>query len=416
MPGPLDAPPTAFRLTVPARFDGRDLHRGRHTLHVVGDAIAGAIDTIAGAIDTIAAAPHLDLGDRDVTLLPGLIDTHVHLAISHTDPSERALPHGLRALRMARNGRAQLRAGVTTVRDLGAPDGLDLQLRQAFAAGVALGPRLLVAGRPVVAVGGHASFMGTPVADATGAREAVARLVDDGVDWIKVMVTAGLSTPGAGPADQQLPREVIEAVVAAAHRAGLPVAAHAVAGPGVRDAVEAGVDSLEHGYALDDATIAAMVERGTTYVPTRTVVRLVAEGIAVDGVRPPEGVQATARWAEAVHTDSIRRAYAAGVTIVAGTDYRHGALPLEIELLVAAGVAPIDALRAATGAAARLLRRDDLGTLAIGAKADLVVVRGDPLRSPLGEAVLVVLGGRVVLAHPDLDLRAVGALDDPPAR
>jgi imidazolonepropionase-like amidohydrolase len=209
--------------------------------------------------------------------------------------------------------------------------------------------------------------------------------------------------------------------VVAAHAAGLPVAAHAVAGPGVRAAVAAGVDSLEHGYALDDATISAMVERGTAYVPTRTVVYLVAEGVAVDGVRPPAGAQANARWAEAVHADSLRRAYAAGVTIVAGTDYRHGALPLEIELLVAAGVAPVDALRAATGSAARLLRRADLGSLAIGARADLLVLRGDPLRgrsqgeplrAALGEALLVVLGGRVVLAHPDLGWRPVGPLDD----
>jgi imidazolonepropionase-like amidohydrolase len=179
-----------FRLTVPARFDGRDHHRGRHTLHVVGGTIAAESDP---------SLPHLDLGDRDVILLPGLIDAHVHLAISHTGPAERELPHGLRVLRMARNARAQLRSGVTTVRDLGAPDGLDLQLRQAVAAGLALGPRLLVAGRPIVAVGGHASFMGTPVADARGAREAVARLAADGVDWIKVMVTAGLSTPAPAP-------------------------------------------------------------------------------------------------------------------------------------------------------------------------------------------------------------------------
>jgi len=398
MPSPRDEPPTAFRLTTPARFDGRDHRRGRHTLHVVGDNIVADGDNIVA--DGDPAAPHIDLGDEDVTLLPGLIDAHVHLAISDTDPAEHGLAHGLRILRMVRNARAQLDAGVTTVRDLGAPAGLDLQLRQAVAEGLAAGPRMLVAGRPIIAIGGHASFMGIQVADARGAREAVARLVDDGVDWVKVMVTAGLSTPGAGPADQQLSRETIAAVVAAAHAADRPVAAHAVAGPGVRDAVEAGVDSLEHGYWLDDATIAAMVERGTAYVPTRTVVRLVAEGVAVNGVRPPANVQATAQRAEAVHADSVRRAYAAGVTIVAGTDYRHGSLPLEIELLAAAGVTPADALRAATGAAAQMLRRPDLGSLAAGAKADLVVVRGDPIRDRgvVGEVVLVVAGGRIAWA------------------
>lgn len=396
-------PAVAFSLTTPARFDGRDHQRARHTLHVAGDVIAAHGQP---------GAHHLDLSAHDVTLLPGLIDAHVHLAISHTDLAEQALPTGLRMLRMARNARAQLRAGVTTVRDLGAPDGLDLQLRQAFDEGLALGPRYLVAGTPIVAVDGHCAFMGRQVDGVRAARRATERLIDEGVDWVKLMVTAGLSTPGAGPADQQLAPDVIAAVVEVAHAAGVPVAAHAVAGPGVRAAVGAGVDSLEHGYWLDAATIRTMVERGTTLVPTRTVVRLVAEGIAVAGVRPPAHVQATARRAEEVHASSVRRAYEAGVAIVAGTDYCHGSLPLEIQLLAAAGLTPNDALRAATAGAARLLRRDDIGTLAPGAKADLVVVRGDPLRDPraLDEALLVVHGGRVVLAHPDLGVPEVGAL------
>ena len=393
----------AFSLSTPASFDGRDHRRARHTLHVAGDVIVAH-----GQPD----APHLDLSARDVTLLPGLIDAHVHLAISHTDLTEQALPPGLHMLRMARNARAQLRAGVTTVRDLGAPDGLDLQLRQAFEEGLALGPRYLVAGRPIVAVDGHCAFMGRQVDGVGAARRAAERLIAEGVDWVKLMVTAGLSTPGASPDDQQLAPDVIAAVVEVAHAAGVSVAAHAVAGPGVRAAVEAGVDSLEHGYWLDAATITAMVERGTTLVPTRTVVRLVAEGVAAAGVRPPAHVQATARRAEEVHAASVRRAYEAGVAIVAGTDYRHGSLPLEVALLAAAGLTPHDALRAATAGAARLLRRDDIGTLAPGAKADMLVVRGDPLRDPraLQEPLLVVRGGRVVLAHPDLGVPEVGAL------
>lgn len=388
-------PTVAFSLTTPAHFDGRDHRRGRQTLHVAGDVIA---------THGRPGAPHRDLSAHDVTLLPGLIDAHVHLAISHTDLTEQALPHGLHMLYMARNARAQLRAGVTTVRDLGAPAGLDLQLRQAFDDGLALGPRYLVAGTPIVAVDGHCAFMGRQVDGVRAARRAAEGVIAEGVDWVKLMVTAGLSTPGAGPADQQLAPDVIAAVVEVAHAAGVRVAAHAVAGPGVRAAVEAGVDSLEHGYWLDEGTIAAMVERGTTLVPTRTVVRLVAEGVAVAGVRPPANVQATARRAEEVHATSVRRAYEAGVAIVAGTDYRHGSLPLEVALLAAAGLGPSDALRAATAGAARLLRRDDIGTLAPGAKADLLVVRGDPLRDPraLQEPLLVVQAGRVAWCHPGL--------------
>ena len=385
----MDVTPHAFRLTVPARFDGRDHRRDRSTLHVQDGRIVAT---------STASAAHLDLSDLDVTLLPGLIDAHVHLAITNTDPSERTLPPGLLALRMARNARAQLRAGVTTVRDLGAPDGLDLQWRQALAENLVPGPRTVVAGRPIVAVGGHCAFMGRQVGSVAAARAAAEQAVAEGVDWLKLMVTAGLSTPGTAPHEQQLPFEVIAAVVEVAHAAGLPVAAHAVGGPGVLAAITAGVDSLEHGYWLGDAEVAAMLARGTVYVPTRTVAREVASGVAVAGARPPAAAQASARQAHAVQPESIRRAYRAGVTIAAGTDYRHGSLPGEVALLVSAGMVPRDALRAATSVAAQLLRRPDLGSLEIGAVADLLLVRGDPLTDPraLQDVVLVVQGGRLV--------------------
>lgn len=397
----------ALRLTVPRRFDGHDAHTGRWTLTVADGRIAASGPADGSAPPTGA----LDLGDEDATLLPGLIDAHVHLAITNTDPATRAGPPALLALRMVRNGHAQLRAGVTTVRDLGAPDGLDRVLRRAYAEGLALGPRLLAAGRPLVAPGGHAAYMGRPVANADDARRAVAEAVAAGVDWVKLMVTAGLSTEGAEAAVQQLPDAVLRAAVAEAHAAGLPVAAHAMAGPGVRAAIVAGVDSLEHGYALDADDVAAMRDHGTTYVPTRTVVRQVADGLEIEGSRPPERARAAARRADATHGDAIRRALAAGVPIVAGTDYQHGALPLEVALLAGAGLTPAAALRAATAAAAALLRRPDLGTLAVGAAADLLVVRGDPLRDvgALRAPLLVVRGGAVAWCAPVLARRGVAA-------
>ncbi|MFU8888905.1 MAG: amidohydrolase family protein [Trueperaceae bacterium] len=397
----------AFSLTVPTHFDGEAYHRGRHTLHVDGGAFALCAD---------AAAPHLDLMDLDVTALPGLIDAHVHLAITHAGAEERALPAPALALRMARNARTQLRAGVTTVRDLGAPEDLGPLFRAAVGDGLVAGPRVLCAGRPLVAPGGHGAFMGDPIVDADAARRAVARAAAAGLDWIKVMVTGGLTTPDDAPASSRLPRALIAAIVDEAHAHGLPVSAHAIGGPGVRDAVEAGVDSLEHGYWIDDEDVAAMAGHGTVYVPTRTVVRLVAEGVAIDGVRPPASARSLARRADAVHPDAVRRAHAAGVPVVAGTDYRHGSLPLEIELLAAAGLAPLEALRAATRAAAVLLRRDDLGSLMPGARADLVVVRGDPLRdlAALRDPLLVVLGGRLAWAHPELAAAPIARIDASP--
>lgn len=139
-----------------------------------------------------------------VTVLPGLIDAHVHLASSHTNPHERMLPRPLLALRMARNAGAQLRAGVTAVRDLGAPDGLDMLLPHALTEDLVPGPHLLIAGRPIVAVNGHCTFMGREVDGVPAARAAAEAALAAGVDWLKVMVTAGLSTPGATSDEQQL--------------------------------------------------------------------------------------------------------------------------------------------------------------------------------------------------------------------
>jgi imidazolonepropionase-like amidohydrolase len=408
----------ALRLTVPRWFDGRDLSAGRCTLTVVDGRIAShaaavpATRAAAAPEDDPRQAVDVDLGAEDATLLPGLLDAHVHLAITNTDPATRAGPPARLALRMVRNGHAQLRAGVTTVRDLGAPDGLDGVVRRAYGDGLALGPRLLVSGRPLVAPGGHAAFMGRPVASADDACRAVAEAVAAGVDWIKLMATAGLSTAGAEASEQQLPDAVLRAAVAEAHAAGLPVAAHAVAGPGVRAAIDAGVDSLEHGYVLGADDVAAMRDHGTTYVPTRTVVHQVAGGLEIEGSRPPARARAAARRADATHGAAIRRALAADIPIVAGTDYQHGALPLEVALLVDAGLTPTHALRAATSGAARLLRRPDLGALAVGAPADLLVVRGDPLRDvrALREPLLVVQAGAVVWCAPALARRGVAAL------
>jgi imidazolonepropionase-like amidohydrolase len=406
-----------LRIAVSRCFDGRDAHGGRWTLVAADGRIvhAGPAPTPGAPIDRgrfVGADVDLDLTGHDATLLPGLIDAHVHLSITNTDAATRELPPGLLVLRMLRNGHAQVRAGVTTVRDLGAPDGLDGQLRRAYAEGLAVGPRLHVAGRPLVAPGGHAAFMGRPVASADDARLAVAEAVGAGVDWVKLMVTAGLSTAGAEGSEQQLPDAVLRAAVAEAHAAGLPVAAHAVAGPGVRATILAGVDSLEHGYALGTDDVAAMCDHGTTYVPTRTVVRQVADALEIEGSRPPARARAAALRAAATHEDAIRRVHAAGVPIVAGTDYQHGALPLEVALLVDAGLSSTEALRAATSAAAHLLRRPDLGSLGIGARADLLVVRGDPLRDvrALRDPLLVVQGGVVLWCAPALARRGVGAV------
>lgn len=349
-----------------------------------------------------SSAERIDLsgGGRGgpVTALPGLIDAHVHLAIPGPGPAAQELPAGLLMLHMLRHAGRQRRAGVTTLRDLGARDGVDLQWRRALREGLADGPRIRVSGRPIVAVGGHCAWMGHQVSGPDAARDAARREIAAGVDALKVMVTGGLTTPGTDPRTAQLTRAEIDAVVEVARNAGVTVAAHAQGGPGVRAAVEAGVDSLEHGLWLDDDDVAAMLRHGTVYVPTMSAVRLLADGVEVGGVAPSAEARAKASEAASVHAGSVMRAYRAGVPIVAGTDYVHGSLPFELQLLTEAGVPPVVALEAATSAAAALLRLPHLGRLTAGAAADLTVVGGDPTADieAMRDVRLVVQGGRVV--------------------
>jgi|SRR6056297_792465 len=333
-----------------------------------------------------------------VTALPGLIDAHVHLAIPAPGPAAQDLPEGLLMLHMLRHAERHRRAGVTTLRDLGARNGVDLQWRSALREGLADGPRIRVSGRPIVAIGGHCAWMGHQVSGPDAAREAARREIAAGVDTLKMMVTGGLTTPGTDPRTMQLTRDEIDAVVEVARSAGVPVAAHAQGGPGVRAAVEAGVDSLEHGLWLDDDDVDAMLRHGTRYVPTMSAVRLLADGVEVGGVVPSPATRRKASEAVTVHAGSVMRAYRAGVPIVAGTDYVHGSLPFELQLLTEAGVPPVVALEAATSAAAALLRIPELGRVTAGAAADLTVVGGDPTADigAMRDVRLVVQDGRVV--------------------
>ncbi|MBM4439989.1 MAG: amidohydrolase family protein [Candidatus Rokubacteria bacterium] len=353
-----------------------------------------------GRIEAVGAGGQPAAGEdvvdaRNLTVLPGLIDCHDHLASHSYDLAHR---WGLderattRTLRTARVIERTLGMGYTAVRDAG---GLDAGFRAAIEEGLMTGPRLFTAVAiisPIGGIGDRVSPSGhecTLVADpalpsgvANGAedvRRVVRTMVRAGADVIKCATTGGASSrPGHGPTDRAFDRDEMRALVDEAHGLGRTVMCHALGGPGLRIALEAGVDSIEHGCYLDEdpELIALMAQRGVSFVPTLTVYEYHRQSKAPH-------VRERARRLEAHHVESIRRALAAGVRVVAGTDAGgHGHPPNAVELqhLVAAGLTPMQAIQAATGRAAECLgAAGELGTLEKGKRADVVAVDGDPL-------------------------------------
>ncbi|MBA3891744.1 MAG: amidohydrolase family protein [Gemmatimonadaceae bacterium] len=380
-----------YRISGVQVFDGIDLQPATRTVDVDGARIASdGRGTPANVID-FSHLPH-------ATVLPGLIDSHLHFAIGGADQGEKANPAALVALRMAHSAQVNLRAGITTVRDMGAKEHIDVHFKEAVALGFVRSPRYLVSGKPIIATGGHCTYMGRQVDGPEEARKATREQLNAGVDWIKMMVTGGIMTRGTDPRTQQLFDDEIEAVVKAAHAAGKPVAVHCQGGPAVVATIKAGVDSLEHGMWLGDEAIDLMLKHDTAYVPTLSAFHLIAEGESIEGVSPPAWAVEKSKVATEAHRGSFTKAVEAGVRIVAGTDYKHGSLPFELSLMADWGMPNVDVLRSATSRAADLLRLPNVGRIAEGAEADLIVVAGDPLQDigALVNVELIVQAGEVI--------------------
>lgn len=351
-----------------------------------------------------------------LTLLPGLIDAHDHLAAHGYGLSQRWGLHEPRStthLRTARVLQETLATGYTTVRDAA---GLDVGFKLAIEEGLITGPRLMLAVNIISPTGGLGDRVSPsghdccvvfdptlPPSVANGIHEvqqAVRLMVRAGADVIKCATTGGASSrPGHGPKDIAFTKDEMRALVDEAHALGRRVMCHALGGPGLRMAVEAGVDSIEHGCYLDEdpELIAMMAERGIFFVPTLTVYVFHRE------VSPPH-VRARSRELYPHHIASVQQALAAGVKIVAGTDaggHEHNINARELHYLVAAGLTPMQALQSATGwAAACLGLEHELGTVTPGRLADLIAVDGDPLQDiallqDMQRIKLVLKGGEV---------------------
>jgi imidazolonepropionase-like amidohydrolase len=383
------------------------IHAGR-LIAVPGQAVRGPSTVVVDQGRIIAvqdgyvspAEPGAAVVDlKDKTVLPGLIDSHVHL--SSDRGGEQALlasvrdDHPLQAYEAQMNGMKTLRAGFTTVRNLG-DDGNTLALREAIKRGWVQGPRIVDAAQSISTTGGHmdgrgglndemVAHMPNPenlCDSAESCRRVVRRQIDRGADVIKFATTGGVNS-GTGLATRMYEDEA-RALVDTAHAYGRKVAVHAHGADGIKLALRAGADSIEHGTVMDDEIVKLMKAKGTYYVPTLSTVNGYLERLAKDPNAYTGAVKQQIEWRIGITGQSLLKAYPAGVKIAYGTDAgvsKHGRNADEFELLVKFGMPPVEALKAATVNAADLLGlSSEVGTIEPGKSADLIAVAGDPLQ------------------------------------
>jgi len=357
----------------------------------------------AGEVTIPADAEIIELGDA--WLIPGLMNVHVHLGLVLPGKLAAELANeseGELTLRMAQAARETLQAGVTTIRLPGDQRHGDLALKKAIARGQVPGPRIYSAGEGLAITGGHGSERGQTFND--GPYElvkATRREISAGASWVKILITGGIATEGGGIAEALMTPDEITAVVDAAHRFGAKVAAHSGSPQATSVAVDAGVDSIEHGYYLDRPVLKKMAKAGTWFVPT-IVVSQPATAPFFEKIGSPQWYLDRRDSVGKVHWQALQMAIEEGVNIGLGTDQLPDdgttSTVREAQYYVEAGMTPLQALRSATIETARMLGAEaEIGSLAVGKYADIVVLAEDPTKDikALRDIRLVMKGGEV---------------------
>jgi imidazolonepropionase-like amidohydrolase len=394
-PSPFAVGRTAVRAV--RAFDGR--RELPETVVTVEDGVIVSVESGPGP-----AQRQVDVDLGDCTLLPGLIDTHTHLVWdASAAPQDRvALETPERTvLRAVSHAVRHLRAGETTVRDLGATGALSVPLAQAIAEGDVPGPRVIPSGRAIAMTGGHGWSLCHEADGPDAVRAAVRSEIKNGARAIKIIASGGVYGENERPEEPQLSRAEVEVAVEEAHKAGCRVAAHAYSPAVIDMLLDVGVDSIEHGSLLDAPTAQRMRQQGVALVPTLCVFDAIHSAYAD---QPDSPITIKAAEIRSKSLTACRVAAENGVTIAVGTDSGapgnpHGSVAQEMRLMVEAGLSPAEALHAATGAAAEVIGlAGSAGRLADGRPADLVAVRGNPMAQveAVGDVELVMLGGQII--------------------
>lgn len=392
-----------------------DVRAGRvltdQAILIEGDRIkeVGPSKTVAGHAPSDARV--IDLSSS--TVVPGLIDCHTHLTFDpqHTGYSALGISTPREALYGARNARVTLEAGFTTVRNVGANGYADIALRDAINAGDVPGPRIDASGPAIGVTGGHCDqsllapefhHKAEGVADGVPALMAKTReIAKYGADCIKICASGGVLSKGDSPEATQFSDDEIRAVVMEAHRLGRKVAAHAHGAAGIKQAVRAGVDSIEHASFIDDEAIQLMKENGVYLVPTVYLADWFMENHERMGV--PDFMVEKANMVMPAARQNLARAFKSGVKVAFGTDaavYPHGMNAREFAVMVKLGLTPMQAIQAATVNAADLLGWSDrVGSIEAGRYADIIAVKGDPITdvTTLERVSFVMKGGQIVV-------------------
>jgi len=384
--------------------DGRGLQHERADLLIEGERIE-AIEPGGMPEEAFAMAGVRVVDLAGLTLVPGLMNAHAHITLDGSadpDATLRAESPVETAVRAERRLREIVAKGVTTIRDVGGVHGIAIALARMVERGEIPGPRTLAAGNVITMTGGHGHWMGVECDGPDAVRKAVRGQIKAGATTIKVMATGGMMTPGQRAGAPQFTVDEMAAAVEEAHKADRIVAAHVESDEGGRNAILAGVDSVEHGHGMTADTISLMLDRGTALDPTILSDKAIIEAPPEAGI--PAFVVDKCRPLHQSLLDTLEIAFARGVTIAAGND---GGAPLvhvgdmadELAWYVTLGMHPRDALASATINTGRLFRLADVGYVETGWVADLIAVHGDPLtdiRALKAPAFVMARGGVVV--------------------
>lgn len=385
--------------------------KGEHTIIVEGDLIK---EVKKGFVDPPTGAVLLDLKDK--TVLPGLMDMHVH--IEHETNPNRYLQRYTQndadiAFESARFAEITLMAGFTTVRDLGG-SGVNVALQKAIHKGIAIGPRLYTAAKSIAVTGGHADPTNGArkgIYDAPGpengvadgideCRKAVRQQVKNGADLIKITATGGVLSVARDGKRPAFTFEEIKAIIETANDFGIHVAAHAHGDEGMRRAVEAGIHSIEHGTMMSEKTMDLMIKKGTWYVPTITAGKAVADSAKVENYFPAVIVPKALEIGPKIQ-NTFKKAHKRGVKIAFGTDagvFKHGKNALEFQYMTEVGMKPMAAIKSSTVNGAKLLGIfDKVGSIETGKWADIIAVEEDPIKniSTLMNVKFVMKNGKI---------------------